>query len=109
MNTKKLTPPPTIFVDVCYEPNIKEFLIELRTNILKISVEKLIDYMGWNNEKYYQQMVNGYKDKNGIKKYKQPTVYYLFKSLNYAMNNHDLFIKNKKEINKLINKHIIKW
>ncbi len=81
----------------------------MRVNILNISVEKLVDYMGWSNEKYYQQIVNGYKDKNGIKKYKQPTINYLFKSLNYAMNNHDIFLKNKKQINELINKHIIKW
>lgn len=66
--------------------------------------------MGWNNEKYYQQMVNGYKDnKTKEKKYKQPTVYYLFKALNYAMNNSELFIKNKKAIKSLIDKYIIKW
>ncbi len=96
--------------DACYEPDVKAFLIELRKDILCISIEEFIEHMGWNNEKYYQQIVNGYKDnKTKEKKYKQPTVFYLFKALNYAMNNSKLFIENKKHIERLIYKHIIKW
>lgn len=110
MNDKKLiTPPHEVFTDIKFKPDIKQFLIELRVNILKVSIDELINYMGWSNEKYYQQIVNGYKDKNGKKKYKQPTIQYLFTSLNYAMNNYDLFIGNKNQIEELIRRHIIKW
>ena len=110
MNSYKLTPPPpTSFESGSYEPDIKSFLIELRTKILNISIDKFVSYMNWSNEKYYQQIVNGYKTKEGIRKYKHPTINYLFSSLNYAMNNHDVFIKHKNDINKLIFKYIVKW
>lgn len=65
--------------------------------------------MNWANEKYYDQIVNGYYDqKTRIKKYKQPTVNYLFTGLNYAINNFDEVKQHQNLIIKLIFKWLIK-
>ncbi|MGL4950583.1 MAG: hypothetical protein ACRC4M_01955 [Mycoplasma sp.] len=107
---KNRTPPNTFSRQTeQFTPNVKAFLMELRNDVLKISIEEMVYYFGWNNEKYYQQIVNGYKDKDGIKKYKNPTVNYLFLGLNAAMNTHKIFIDNKDAIDALIKKHIIKY
>ncbi len=92
-----------------YEPDVRTFLIELRTKVLNISIDQLISIFQWNNEKYYQQIVNGYKDKNGVRKYKNPTINYLFGALNYAMQTNDLFKSKQKEIEKLIKKYLLKY
>ncbi len=84
-------------------------MIELRTNVLNISISELVEIFQWSNEKYYQQIVNGYKDADGNKKYKQPTINYLFSSLNFAMNNNELFIANKSKIKDLLFKYIIRF
>lgn len=108
---RKIIPPPfQNFIDEqLYSPDIANFLVELRCNILNITIDQLVYYFSWTNEKYYQQIVNGYKDKNGVKKFKQPTIKYLFTSLNYAMNNFSIFKNNKKEINELIYKYLLKF
>ena len=107
---RKIIPPPSEFIDEqWYSPDIANFLVELRCNILNITIDQLAYYFSWTNEKYYQQIVNGYKDKNGVKKFKQPTIKYLFRSLNYAMNNFSIFKNNKKEIIELIYKYLLKF
>lgn len=92
-----------------YEPNVGLFLTELRKDILKISIDDLVFYFNWSNEKYYQQIVNGYKDKQKNIKYKHPTVKYLFSGLNYAMDNFEIFKDNKEKIKQLMTKHLIKF
>ena len=110
MNKKNITPPQDIFDEKeKYYPDVAKFLTILRNEILKISIEELIITLDWNNEKYYQMIVNGYKDQHGNKKYKQPTVNYLFTGLNNAMNNNKKFKENKDKIINLINKYIMKF
>ncbi len=109
MSNKLNTPPQLVFQVDNYQPDVRAFLIELRTEILHISIDQLVTIFQWNNEKYYQQIVNGYKDKNGVRKYKNPTINYLFGALNYAMSTNQLFISHQKAIEKLIKKHLLKY
>lgn len=90
-------------------PDIKKFILELRIDILNISIEKFISSMNWKNEKYYCQIINGYKDKNNILKYKNPTISFLFKGIAFAMENDDLWKSKKNEINDLIIRTLIIW
>ncbi len=107
--SKKITPPQNVLDVELYQPDVRNFLIELRTNVLNISIDQLISIFQWNNEKYYQQIVNGYKDKDGVRKYKNPTINYLFGAINYAMQTNELFIKKRKEIELLIKKYLLKY
>ena len=63
--------------------------------------------MGWNDEKYFQQIVYGYKDKDKNRKYKKPTIDYLFKGINYAIANYDYINNQYEEILKFVTKHLI--
>ena len=73
-----------------------------------MTIDEFVTSMGWTNEKYYQQIVNGYSYNGEIRK-KKPTINYIFTSLNYAIENNENFRKNRDEIKKLINKYIIKF
>ena len=77
--------------------------------MLNITIEELVSSMKLNNEKYYQQIINGYKDKDGNKKYKQPTIKYIFTGINYAMNTCDEWNIKEKEIKELVYKYLIKF
>lgn len=77
--------------------------------MLNITIEELVSSMKLNNEKYYQQIINGYKDKDGNKKYKQPTIKYIFTGINYAMNTFDEWKIKEKEIKELVYKYLIKF
>lgn len=76
---------------------------------MNITINELVYNMNLNNEKYYQQIVNGYKDKNGVRRYKQPTIKYIFSGLNFAINNFDNWQLKREEIIDLIFKYIIKF
>lgn len=62
--------------------------------------------MDWSNEKYYQQIVNGYHI-HGEKKYKNPTINHVFRGLNYAVKNFEIWKSKENEIKALIFKYII--
>ncbi len=49
--------------------------------------------------------MNGYMC-NGIKKYSEPSVNYIFRGLNYAFNNHDEFRTKHHEIEQAFFKYI---
>lgn len=109
-NLQLITPPhEEISQDKLFVPEIHKFIHELRVNVLKITINELVYNMNLSNEKYYQQIVNGYKDKNGILKYKQPTIKYIFSGLNYAINNFDNWKSKREQIINLIFKYIIKF
>ena len=66
--------------------------------------------MNWSNEKYYNKIVNGQIDKkDNSKKYSEPTVKWLFESLNHAFKYYEEFQDNKEKIIKLIYKYIIRF
>lgn len=106
----KITLPHDIFeVEEDCVPNVRLFLIELRTNILCCTIQKLVYYMNWSNDKYYDQIINGYKSKDNEKKFKKPTVDYLFSGLNHAFKHYKEFKDNKDKIMNLIFKYLIKF
>lgn len=111
MKSKKIVnPPPTnLLENELFVPEINKFIHKLRVDVLNITINELVYNMNLNNEKYYQQIVNGYKDKDGVLRYKQPTIKYIFSGLNFAMNNFDNWKSKKEEINNLIFKYIIKF
>ena len=92
-----------------YQPDVGEFLDKLRKNIFNCTIEKLVYYMDWKNEKYYYQIVNGCKDGNGNKKLKNPTINYVFGGLNFALKNFEEVQEKRQEIIDLIFKYIIKY
>lgn len=65
--------------------------------------------MDWKNEKYYDQIVNGYRDSYGNKKLKNPTIDYIFTGLNFALKNFNEVKEKRQEIIDLIFKYIIKY
>lgn len=105
---KLVNTPPPLDPDIQYMPNVSAFLFELRTVVLKITIDELIFNLNWKNEKYYQQIVNGYNC-NGTRKYKQPTINHLFTGLNFAVENFPIWKDKTEDIKALINKYLIKF
>ncbi len=100
------TPPPQLSEDK-FLPELRQFIEVLRKDILKVTIEQLVVMMDWSNEKYYSKIMNGYMC-NGIKKYSEPSVNYIFRGLNYAFANHEEFRINKNKIEEAFYKYIWK-
>ncbi|MEG2245494.1 MAG: hypothetical protein RSC02_00805 [Malacoplasma sp.] len=88
--------------------DVKKFLIELRTDIIKKTINEFIYDMGWSNEKYYSKIVNGFKI-NGDIKYSNPTINYIFGGIAHALSQFDDWKTKEVEIENLIKKYFYVW
>lgn len=90
-----------------YQIDVPNFILELR-RMMNRTINDFVYDMGWDNEKYYSKIVNGYYcNKTHQKKHSNPTINYIFGGINHALNNNESYRNKRKEIEILIWKYFI--
>ncbi len=72
------------------------------------TINDFVCELGWNNEKYYSKIVNGYlNNKTNERIFSNPTVNYIFGGINHAINYYHDWKLQKENIKKLIFKYFL--